>query len=190
MIILSAGHDTKFFGCSNVHYGIQEHALALQICDAVMLRYRDDPRVGFVEADHMAPSFEKNLMSLYSKVKTINHIHDAKRVDLAIELHFNASSARTGHGAECLYMDGSQRGKHYADIFLPILEAFDHKMDGRPNQHYSTLIFLNETKCPAVIIEPLFLDNDKDAEIILKQTGRRMLVDAVCECLDLALKEV
>jgi len=190
MIILSAGHDSKFHGCENPTFGIREHALALNICDLISERYRNNSRVFFLETDHMVETYRDDLDSLDHKIAQINALHKLTPVQLALEIHFNASPEHTAMGAECLYYrskDGrriSAKGKAFCEIFQPLIEDFDGKYDGRPIKHFYTLLFLRRTNCPAIIIEPLFLDNAQDAAIITTHDGRIRLVNAICRGID------
>jgi len=196
VIVLSAGHDNKFPGAVNPHYGIIEHYLALNIMDLVMEKYRHDARVFFVDFDQHARMFNRKEDSLNGKIEFINHLGTIEKVDLAIELHFNASPSHLGHGAECLYWQSektgsfSKEGKAFSDLFLPVLEEFDGKYDGRGNKHSAALAFLSQVNAPSVIIEPLFIDHEADVQNVLYQTGRINLAEAVCTCINLAIKEL
>lgn len=187
-IVLSAGHDLKFFGASNSHYMLQEHSCALSICDLVMASFRNDPNVLFLNVDHRVRLFDSSDDSLVWKVQTINTLHESDPIDLVIELHFNACRSHQACGAETLYL--SEIGAHYAWIFQPLLEGFDGKYDGRETQHRSTLHFLRGTAPPAIILEPLFIDNDRDARPLLSLGGRRDISDAIVEGIQKIQREI
>lgn len=195
MIMLSAGHDSRFWGASNIHYGVIEHYLALDICDMVMARFGHDIRVGFLDMSKHARMWKKRQDSLNAKVALLNHLHQIEPVDLAIELHFNACPSHLGHGAECLYWGNqegeiSERSKYFADLFLPELEAFDGKIDGRDNRHDQSLAWLSQTAMPAIVMEPLFIDNENDVLPVLSHNGRALLAETICRCIKNALEEL
>lgn len=186
-VVLSAGHDMSFYGAENEYFNLKEHTCALQICDIVMTLIRSQSRtwdVNFLDVLPYRSSFSHSSESLDWKIRTLNYMHKIKPVDLAIELHFNACESHKAHGAEVLYV--SRAGEKYAKIFQPFLENFDGKFDGRGIKHFSTLKFLNSTLMPAIILEPLFLDNTQDVLPLLTYEGRYKVADAIV-C---AIKEI
>ena len=193
MIVLSAGHDPIYYGAINPRYHLIEHHCAAAICDMVMDAYRGDPRVHLLDMARHVPLFDRRLASLFAKVRHINDLHAIEPVDLAIELHFNASVRHNAAGSEVLvYGNGdqvSEQGLRYAGIFRPLLEAFDHEIDDRGVKHFSTLIFLRDTAPPAIILEPLFIDHDRDAEPLLTHEGRARIAGAIIDGIRAALEE-
>lgn len=186
-IILSAGHDNRWYGAENQRYGLREHTCALQVCDLVMSAFRNNPQVKFLDTLPHQDTFSHRLDSLDWKIHVINEMPRIEPIDLAIELHFNACESHNAHGAEVLYV--SKAGKKYAKIFQPLLENFDGKYDGREIKHFSTLKFLNETIMPAIILEPLFLDNTWDVQSLLTYRGRRKVADAIVEGIREAMRK-
>jgi len=186
-IVLSAGHDNIYFGASSNQYYLTEHQVSINICDMVTQMFKG--KIEFLDVDQYTREFSNIHSSLKRKIDVINTMHKDNPIDLAIELHFNASPDRTGHGSEVLYHNDSHTGKHYADIFSPLLESFDGKFDGRPNLHTHTKAFISRTLPPAIILEPLFIDNPADAAILLTQRGRMRLVIAIADGINLSMKE-
>lgn len=98
--------------------------------------------------------------TLSSKVRWINE--RARRTDMAIEIHFNASTP-TSKGAMTLYAPGSRRGEDAAgplqevlqDFFPPSLGIRKGYFRGDPKQ--PVLHFLKGTVCTALILEPEFV---------------------------------
>lgn len=177
MIILSAGHYAEKVGASCGQYTeypytsiwvnkIQEYILSNEGMDSVVVASGTLPY----------------------KVSQINQIvANAKLPDphfIAVELHFNSDSSGKAHGNETLYCPGSKKGKLLATTFnnylmkvaCPLLgkdrgvkegwyrmdrpDVVDYKgdVDGDEKPDY----FLKETKCPALILEPCFIqDLDK-----------------------------
>lgn len=97
--------------------------------------------------------------SLSKKVAFINE----GTFDLAIELHLNAdpdpdeSDDPVTQGCETLHFEGSIRGRSYAkaiqESLTKNLPVSDRGVKARTN-----LAFLRDTHCPAVILEPAFID--------------------------------
>jgi N-acetylmuramoyl-L-alanine amidase len=96
---------------------------------------------------------------------------DEDRVDVAVELHFNAASPKaTGH--EWLYWNTSEKGRLLArsirDSFedsFPLLTSRGIK--GRQKGSRGAM-FLRATSMPACIAEPFFGTNEEDWELALK----------------------
>lgn len=111
---------------------------------------------------------------LQNKVSQINNMG----VDCAIEIHLNKAGG-VGHGCETLYCPGSKSGKSLAKAVHGILfeatgnkdrgikpgwyrmdqpgvEDYPGDVDGDEVKDY----FLEKTNCPAIIIEPYFIDTE------------------------------
>jgi len=56
--------------------------------------------------------------------------------------------------------------------------------------HSATMHFLKHTTMPAIILEPLFIDNDEDCRPLLSVKGRRSLAVAIAEGINLTAKEM
>lgn len=89
--------------------------------------------------------------------------------DMAIELHCNAYEEQSGEkevtGTEVLYWHTSRLGKLAAEMFVgEMAEMLGLKNRGAKERKRNTRgwMFLQGTKCPAVILEPFFIDNSDD----------------------------
>ena len=154
-IALSAGHHPANPGA--VYNSLKEHNVAARWC-AVIGRLLGDAGA---EVHHVATGPLKNKVD---EVKFQGGMAGA--FDLAVEIHFNACGDCGADGAETLYMPGSEKGRRAAEIIqreMAMAGARDrgvkegwHKMEvgGTPNY------FLAKTPCPAVIVEPAFLDGE------------------------------
>lgn len=116
--------------------------------------------------------FVADVGKLGQKVKQIN----AADCDIAIEIHFNGGGDARTRGAETLYCPGSTKGKRLARLIqaelFPAMKTIDrgikegwYKMDRPGVEDYAGDVegdekidyFLRKTNCPAVIIEPNFI---------------------------------
>jgi len=85
----------------------------------------------------------------------------------AIEIHFNAVENATVKGAEVIYNDNNQRGKHLATLIygslcqLPFIDK-NRRVLSMSELGRGNLFFLKSTKADAVIVEPLWLSNPMD----------------------------
>ena len=102
---------------------------------------------------------------LKHKVSQINDIEP----DIAVEIHLNAANTYA-HGCETLYCPGSKIGKQLAQNVQTELNKVTNNRDRGvkegwyhmikpPNPKAQKDYFLAETCCPAIIIEPFFIDN-------------------------------
>lgn len=83
-------------------------------------------------------------------------IEHATNYDLVIELHLNAASA-TAQGCETLYK--SANGKKYA---TKVQKQLSKMFKDRGTVKRDNLYMLNQTKAPAIILEPFFCTNPKE----------------------------
>lgn len=105
--------------------------------------------------------------TLSRKVEAINELCKLNDVKVAIEVHFNAAKNAqgefVGRGCETLYHPGSVRGKQLAELVQPILANHFPPSRGVKEGWYQRrktngpLYFLEKTACPAIIIEPEFI---------------------------------
>lgn len=105
--------------------------------------------------------------TLVRKVQEINNLCAHNEVKIALEIHFNSAVTATGEhvgeGSETLYCPGSKRGREIAEIIQPILAKHFPPNRGVKEGFYrrrklnGPLYFLKETRCPAIIIEPEFV---------------------------------
>ena len=133
--------------------------------------------------------------SLPTKVSDIN---DGK-CDLALEIHFNASSGGKASGCETLHHPGSKKGKEYAGIVQKhVCEAVGNRDRGvkegwfemdRPGKvdfygdedgDEKPDYFLRATNCPALILEPEFISKTGTITESL-QRGVLAIADAIQE---------
>lgn len=128
---------------------------------------------------------------LTKKVRRINRICGEKEITLALEIHFNSAknSAGThvGEGSETLYYPGSIRGRELAVGVQGIISSVFSPDRGvkegwyRRRKTSGALYFLEHTRCPAIIIEPEFIQYQE------RITRRR---DELCEKLGEFLQEL
>lgn len=84
-------------------------------------------------------------------------IEKATRYDLLIELHLNAAENKYAEGCEVLYK--SNAGKKYADKVQKQLATM---FKDRGTKQSDSLYILNQTRCPAILIESFFCTNKKE----------------------------
>jgi len=158
-IAISSGHYPERRGA--YFEGLAEHELANEWVDILFDTFDD-----LYDFDVSPPEFDLVPVptgTLREKVAFVN----SNYFDFAIELHFN-SAHRKASGSETLFMPNSQRGYEFATIvqehIAPALQIRDRGV--KEGFFWSTrertntpLYFLRRTNCPAIIIEPEFLQS-------------------------------
>ena len=181
MILISAGHHAARPGaCFN---GFCEHDEALRWVDQI---------VGLIGDNALAVPAGV----LREKVAFIN----ARHADLAVEIHFNSAAVwkdknqngqvdegeieRVGKGSETLYYPSSKKGKIAAETVQEAIGAIFEPSRGakegwfRMNPKNGPDYFLARTNCPAIIIEPEFI-NHKETIIELREQGCMAIASAL-----------
>lgn len=183
MIFISAGHHPAKPGAC--YEGFCEHDEAIKWVDLIINYLGDEGQI--VPAG-----------VLKEKVNFIN----VREPNLAMEVHFNSFKmwvdynkdglvtddelVAAGDGSETLYYPGSVSGKTVAEtvqksmsqVFRP--DRGCHEGWYRRNKVNGPIYFLERTKCPAIIIEPEFIDN-KDIITQNRDLGCEQIAKALLE---------
>ena len=139
---------------------------------------------------------------LQTKIDFINEGVRQGEIDLAVEIHFNSSPGGRGRGSETLYCPGSVEGERIADLVQgslgsimapnrgvkqgwyrmdrPGIVDYDGDIDG--DEHPDA--FLYRTRCPAIIIEPEFIQREsvvRDMRTIACEVIADALVEATSQ---------
>jgi N-acetylmuramoyl-L-alanine amidase len=154
IVAISTGHSIPSPGVTAIN-GMYEHELNTILVEK-LLEYHI-PHGNWFRADHDCEDlrYPKHLL------QTIRNIN-AQGCVCAIELHHNTTVKHNREDSEILYWDTSQQGyllaKRIADAFTKNLR----EMHIRPNLKFlgkrKVKAFLKRTNCPAVIVEPAFID--------------------------------
>ena len=113
----------------------------------------------------------ENNLALQAKIQLFND----PEIDVAVELHLNAAG---GDYSTAIYWDNegveSSAGKILAaDLCTQFRSGLPWRTIGAQPQSYfqRSLAFLNDTRMPAVIVEPAFKDNDEQRAWAASQAG-------------------
>ena len=120
------------------------------------------------------------IVNFAERLKTKVQIVNQSKSDIAIEVHLNACSNPKASGALCLYYP-TQKSRDLADYILKGI----HKVSSigivgsalirkrgvyvgnlRLDPSKPIIYFLRKTKCPAVVVEPLFLSSNSDCALL------------------------
>lgn len=139
---------------------------------------------GLIHSKLLLEGYTCNLIGggqLQNKVSQVN----SYRPEIAIECHFNwlefpHNPQKYGDGYEVLCWPRSIGGKL---LGTKVLEGFKERLPFRRRgtglQERSDLYFLKHTVCPALIIEPLWLDNPQEITFLSHKHGYEFIAEAV-----------
>jgi N-acetylmuramoyl-L-alanine amidase len=106
-----------------------------------------------------------------------------------LSIHSNAGG---GSGFEIFTSPGQSKSDKVANIFAEVYQKHfpkypfrADKSDGDADREADFLV-LRKTDCPALLVENLFFDNQKEAEYLLSKEGQK----AIAECILEAIKTV
>lgn len=190
-IAICAGHYPSRPGAYNKKYAIKEHDAAVGVVEHL--------EEMLTAAGHEVVVFEGTLSS---KIKDVNAVHKKKKLNLALDIHFNADAEtddtddKKGYGCEVVYCPGNDTRKAQAAKFsAKIAEVLGERnrgalegwywgsgiVDGKPTKKDA---FTAKTNCPAFIPEPGFVDNNDFCERFLTtDVGRSAVAHAIFEAI-------
>ena len=154
-VAIVIGHSSRSQGAVNLSSGLTEfmfnEKLAINLKNLIYKLY---PKINAVLV-------YRN--SSYSRLpKTVNDTH----ADICLSLHCNAFNTRAT-GTEMLYFEGSKNGRKFAsllqDAVLDALDLPDRGVKSKGSEDRGGLL-LEETFMPCVIVEPFFIDNDRELQ--------------------------
>lgn len=169
-IFINPGHAPNGVpdpGAVNITYGLKEAILVKEISVLVEKYLRDACcETYLLQSDNLRNGYDDDL----SQPCIVN---EANRygADLAISIHLNAYNSNA-HGCECICFARGSEGEALADCIQQRLvynlgntdRGIKYEEDKPKDKRLS---FIMQTNMPAVIVEPGFLDNDAEAELIV-----------------------
>lgn len=159
IIVLDAGHGGNDPGA--VGNGMKEADLTLDICKRVQGRLGRK----YLAVVRLAPRGEPLERAIFA-----NNCN----ADLFLSIHVNAGG---GTGFESyIYPGAKERTRKLRDIIHNAIIALPIKDRGKKEKN---LCVLRETVMPAVLLECLFIDNEKDAALLIDEVFRDKLANEV-----------
>lgn len=198
-ILIDNGHGIDTPGKRSPDGEFREYRYNREIASALVAGLRDK---GFV-ASLLVP--EDTDISLGTRVRRVNKVCDEVGADnvILISIHCNAAppddgqwhrargwSAYTTKGetesdklAECLYIAAE-------DIFKKNgLKVLKYGTDPGQKDWEENFYILKNTRCPAVLTENFFMDNKEDIKYMTSAEGRKSIVQAHIEGIEMYLKK-
>lgn len=161
-VAIDVGHA---YGTGARGNGLDEHEVAVKIAGYLKEELDGELFAGCV-ADVLDFPGLGNAGDLRATVKAVND----GGYGLCVSLHCDAGTNASARGAHVIYVSdaGGRCAVEIAKHLCPIMPGRTNRTVRRGN-----LYVLNNTRCPAVLVECGFLTNSRDADM-LKYDGRRI----------------
>lgn len=198
-ILIDNGHGIDTPGKRSPDGEFREYRYNREIASALVAGLRDK---GFV-ASLLVP--EDTDISLGTRVRRVNKVCDEVGADnvILISIHCNAAppddgqwhrargwSAYTTKGetesdklADCLYIAAEELFKKKG------LKVLKYGTDPGQKEWEENFYILKNTRCPAVLTENFFMDNKEDIKYMTSAEGRKSIVQAHIEGIEMYLKK-
>jgi N-acetylmuramoyl-L-alanine amidase len=174
VVLVSGGHNPGAAGATNEE-GFSEYPETYQWAELIVAR---------LSGHWKTESLVVPTGSLTSKIEFINKVCATKPVALAVEVHFNSSPGGKGRGSETLYCPGSTSGRVYAEVVQSSMATLMSPNRGVKEGWYQMNpakgpdAFLKRTRCPAIILEPEFIQRQTVIE-----ANREMCCEVIADAI-------
>ena len=194
-ILLDAGHGIDTPGKRSPDGSFLEYRWNRQIADLVLTR------LSKMGVDVALVVTETNDIPLRTRAMRVNKICDQMGKDnvLLVSIHSNAAGmGKTWMNAKgwcCYTSPGKTRSDELAECFY---DAFSRSFPDRKirrdttdgdSDYEANFYILTKTKCPAVLLENFFYDNQEECQWLLQDVTKERIADAILVGLFLYLSE-
>lgn len=166
-IVIDAGHGGKDSGAIGKGYIEKDQALAIAL--NIQRECIETGKKAYLTRS------DDRFVELKNRIKNLN------KDDVFISVHFNASKFHQGEGFEIYTIkDPSKETKELEDRIYSEIVALNekYKINNRGKKE-SDFFVLKNAKCRAVLIEVLFIDNQRDMNKIIGTNYYRNLAVAI-----------
>lgn len=180
MIILDNGHGNDTPGKRSPVWSDGTQLFEWEFTRAIVKQIFEGLEELGIDSTILVP--EENDISLSERVKRANIIYKANPDAYLISVHGNAAAEpNQGAGWEVWTSPGQTKSDAIAEIFfefasgnLPMHKMRSDKSDG-DNDKESKFYILVKTKCPAILTENLFYDNEKECRFMMSDYGKQRI---------------
>lgn len=124
---------------------------------------------------------------LAKRVEIADKVYEKDKRCIYISIHSNAGG---GSGFEIFTSPGQTKSDKVANIFCELYKKHfpnfpfrSDKSDSDDDKEESFYV-LRKTDCPAILIENLFFDNEREAKYLLSEEGQKAIADCIIECIE------
>ena len=198
-VLIDNGHGSNTLGKRSPDGRVQEWKWTREVAEKVLAKLK----ARGVDAERVVT--ETSDVTISERVRRVNAICDkrgAKNV-LLVSIHINAA----GNGANWTNANGcsvfisknaSLTSKAVANVFTEAYRA-KNLLGNRsvPAEGYWTwnwttndIGILKQSKCPAVLTENWFMDNQADCNLLASERGKELIADLHVECITKAIRAI
>ena len=120
------------------------------------------------------------------RVNRADQIYEVDKSCIYLSIHSNSGG---GSGFEIFTSPGQTKSDKVANIFcevyqssFPDIKFRADKSDGDADKEENFYV-LRKTDCPALLVENLFFDNRREAEILLSEAGQKKIAKCLFDCI-------
>ncbi|WP_242877639.1 N-acetylmuramoyl-L-alanine amidase [Desulfosporosinus sp. BG] len=189
IIVIDPGHGGADPGAQNS--GLKEKDINLDIslrlrkvleskgCKVILTRE--------VDKDFFLPGFVQGRMAKRAELNQRINLASENNADLFISVHTNSFPRRNTYGMETYYHLKSATGKALAELIQEQLTRLqsDNKRKAKAGDYY----LINQTKMPAVIVEVGFISNPRERKLLLSNSYRDLIAEAIGTGIDQYFKD-
>jgi N-acetylmuramoyl-L-alanine amidase len=180
MIAICIGHSRKIGsrydgGAYSPWLKLNEREFNLQVASYLLKHLSQNGIPCRVISDYAGNGYGTAMVDAAKQVKE-------SHASLAIELHFNSASPSAG-GHEWLYWHSSAKGKALAQAFNAQFSKDHPKIKSRGLKAITAQdrggLFLRNTHCPSLILEPFFGSNESDCRQVTPESVAKSYAKAL-----------
>lgn len=125
--------------------------------------------------------------SLAARVEIADKAFAKDKRCIYISIHSNAGG---GSGFEIFTSPGQTKSDKIANIFCEIYKKrfpeypFRSDKSDSDDDKEESFFVLRKTDCPAILVENLFFDNEREAKYLLSEEGQKAIADCILECIE------
>jgi N-acetylmuramoyl-L-alanine amidase len=188
--LLDAGHG----GMHEDHYTTAPSKMftfpdGLVIYEGVINRKITDILIGLMEENgirYKKVYHDAHDYSLPFRVSIADAVYQKDKSCIYLSIHSNSGG---GSGFEIFTSPGQSKSDKVANIFcevyqssFPDIKFRSDKSDGDADKEENFYV-LRKTDCPALLVENLFFDNRREAEILLSEVGQKKIAKCLFDCI-------
>jgi len=174
MIFLSVAHDAIARGAANSKFGINEYECSQKMTQACQDALRaEGVEAMYYDIGHITPHKAP-------KIRAVN-LHDPQ---LAVEIHLNSAES-VGNYVSCFHNRGNEQTSMLSDYICSSVvkctgvKRFKSVAIPEPGYDTERYWFVTKTDPPAIIVEPLFMNNDKHMEWLMTGDNIHLLGQSI-----------
>jgi len=155
LVCLDVGHGGKDPGVTNGNYFEKDYVL--KVANFTMDLLAGDNIPVFMTR------YNDSFLTLSKRTEIANNAQST----IFVSLHFNGAKDPSAHGIETFHFPGSKQGKILAsNIQSKMIQTLDGRDRGVKSANF---LVLRQTTMPAVLVEPAFITNEKEKNLIISR---------------------